>query len=62
MPCVMTVYVRAGSCNLDTQTIKHVLLHCPLLNDIRDKYGIVNVEDGVMNDGFLTEMESVFGI
>ena len=53
---------RLCSCNLDTQTIKHVLLHCPLLNDIRDKYGIVNVEDGVMNDGFLTEMESVFGI
>ena len=53
---------RLCPCNSDTQTIKHVLLHCPLLNEPRDRYGIVNVKDGVMNDGFLTEMESVLGI
>ena len=49
-------------CNHDTQTIRHVLLHCPLLNEPRDRYGIENVENGVMNDGFLIEMESVLGI
>ena len=53
---------RLCPCNSDTQTIRHVLLHCPLLNEPRDRYGIENVENGVMNDGFLTEMESVFGI
>ena len=53
---------RLCPCNLDTQTIRHVLLVCPLLNELRDRYGIENVENGVMNDGFLIEMERVFGI
>ena len=53
---------RLCLCGLDTQTIKHVLLHCPLLNGIRERYGVVNVELGVMNDGFLTGMEKVLGI
>ena len=51
---------RRCPCTLDTQTIKHVLLHCPLLNEICDRY--VNVQHGVMNDGFLIEMEKVLGI
>ena len=53
---------RLCLCNLETQTIKHVLLDCPLLNQLRNQYGIENVESGVMNDGFLTEMERVLGI
>ena len=58
----MTRDERLCSCNLDTQTIKHVLLHCPLLNELRDQHGIQTVEEGVMNDCFLTEMERVYGI
>ena len=53
---------RLCSCNTDVQTVKHVLLDCPLLNQLRTQYGIENVENGVMNDGFLTEMERVLGI
>ena len=44
------------------QTIKHVLLHCPLLHEIREKYGVVDVVDGIMNDGFLIEMEHILEI
>ena len=29
---------RLCKCNTAIQTISHVLLHCPMLNDIRDKY------------------------
>ena len=53
---------RLCLCNREIQTVKHVLLDCPLLNQLRTQYGIENVENGVMNDGFLTEMERVLGI
>ena len=53
---------RVCSCNTDIQTVKHVVLHCPLLNDVRAKYDITDVETGVMNDGFLVEMENVLGV
>ena len=53
---------RLCLCNREIQTVKHVLLNCPLLNQLRTQYGIENVENGVMNDGFLTEMERVLGI
>ena len=53
---------RRCPCNLNTQTIKHVQLHCPLLNEIHGRYGIVNVQHGVMNDDFLIVMEKVHGI
>ena len=53
---------RICTCSMGTQTIKHVLLHCPLLNSIRIKYGIVDIENGVNCDGFLLEMESILCI
>ena len=39
-----------------------VLLVCPLLQDIRAKYGISGVENGVMSDAFLIEMECILDI
>ena len=44
------------------QSLKHVLLDCHLLNEIRMKYGVTDVEQGVMNDCFLVEMEHILGI
>ena len=53
---------RLCTCNSDIQSLKHVLLHCPLLNYIRTKHQIIDVNNGVMNDNFLVEMESLLGI
>ena len=53
---------RLCVCNAGIQTITHVLLHCTLLNNIREKYGIVDVVDGIMEDNFLLEMERTPGI
>ena len=53
---------RICSCSTDIQTVQHVLLHCPLLNCIREKYGVVDVENGVNCDGFLLEMECILSI
>ena len=58
----MTREQRLCSCNRDIQTIGHVVLHCPLLADVRAIFGINDVETGVMNDGFLVEMEKVLGV
>jgi len=33
-----------------------------MLNEIRVKYGVVDVQNGVMCDDFLLEMECVLGI
>ena len=49
-------------CNTGVQTVKHVFLHCPLLNDIQHKYGIVDIEHDIHNDKFLLEMECILGI
>ena len=43
--------------NTSIQTLSHVLLHCPELNDIREKYNVENVAEGVMKENFLLEME-----
>ena len=53
---------RICICNAGIQTIKHVLLHCPLLDQIREKYGIVDVQNEILNDNFLLEMECTLGI
>ena len=53
---------RLCSCNNDIQTIQHVLLHCPLLNRIREKYGIVDVVNGINSVDFLIEMECILNI
>ena len=48
---------RLCSCNTDVQTVKHVLMDCPLVLDLREAHNISDVESGVMNDFFLLEME-----
>ena len=53
---------RLCSCNTDIQTIDHVILHCPLLTDVRVRCGITDVETGVMDDKFLVEMEMLLGV
>ena len=53
---------RLCVCNMGVQTIGHVILHCPLLDEIRAKYNVVGVEDGVMKENFLIEMERTLGI
>ena len=53
---------RLCKCNNEVQTLKHILMSCPLLNEIRDKYGVVDVVNGVFNDGFLLEMECILDI
>ena len=40
----------------------HILLVCPLLQNVCEKYGISDIENGVMNDAFLIEMECILGI
>ena len=49
-------------CDSGLQTVSHVLLHCPLLNAIRMEHGVVDVENGVMNESYLIEMERILGI
>ena len=53
---------RICNCNSGIQTIKHVLLHCPLLVQIREKYDIGDIENGIYCDSFLLEMECILGI
>ena len=53
---------RLCICNSDIQTLKHCLLYCPLLVSIREKYQIVDVENGVLNANFLIEMERILGL
>ena len=53
---------RLCRCNTGIQTIEHVFLHCPLLVGTREKYSVVDVENGVMNENFLVEMEHTLGI
>ena len=53
---------RLCKCGMDIQSLRHVLLDCHLLNDIRDKYTIVDVENGVMKECFLLEMEAILDI
>ena len=53
---------RICSCNTGVQSIKHVLLRCPLLGQIREKYDVMDIESGISNENFLLEMESILGI
>ena len=53
---------RLCLCNNDLQTISHVMLHCPILTALREKYAVVDVENGLMIDNFLLEMEKALGI
>ena len=53
---------RLCTCNAGIQTISHVLLQCPLLDDIREKHAVTNVAEGIMNENFLLEMEHALGI
>ena len=53
---------RLCLCNTGLQTVKHVLMDCPLLLDLQQKHDITDVEGGVMNDLFLLEMEKTLGV
>ena len=53
---------RLCMCNTGLQTVKHVLMDCPLLLDLQQKHDITDVEGGVMNDLFLLEMEKTLGV
>ena len=53
---------RVCACNMGVQTVRHICMVCPLLQDIREKYEIDSVEKGVGNDDFLVEMECILGI
>ena len=53
---------RLCVCNTGVQTVSHVFLHCPLLDDIREKYNVVDIAEGIMKENFLLEMECALGI
>ena len=53
---------RLCSCNLGIQTIKHVIMECPLLQAARVNYEIDSLEKGISNDDYLMEMECILGI
>ena len=53
---------RLCKCNSDIQTVAHVLLHCHLVNGIREKYGVVDIESGITNEDYLIEMEHTLDI
>ena len=53
---------RICKCNNDIQTIKHVITDCHLLQDLRLKYGVTDFFSGLLNEDFLTEMESLLEI
>ena len=52
---------RLCSCNLEVQTLRHCLLVCPLLHDLREMYDITSVEQAMSNPDiadFLYKMET----
>ena len=53
---------RYCCCNTGIQTVRHVLLDCPLLIELRERYNVVDVENGVMNECFWVEMERILGV
>ena len=53
---------RLCLCNTGIQTIKHVLVECPMLQTARVKYGVDSVERGISSDDYLMEMECILGI
>ena len=50
---------RVCKCNSGVQTLRHCLLHCPLLADVQQAYQITDIENGVTKTGFLLEMERI---
>ena len=53
---------RYCCCNTGIQTVRHVLLDCPLLIELRERYNVVDVENGVKNECFWVEMERILGV
>ena len=53
---------RLCACYMGIQTVKHVVMECPLLADAREQFGVEDLVNGVMNDGYLLEMEKVLGV
>ena len=53
---------RVCKCNNGIQSLRHVVLMCPLLRNIRDKYNVTDLQNGVMNEQFLMEMEIILEI
>ena len=53
---------RLCKCNTAVQTLKHVIIDCPLLDRLRDEHSVGDIESGVMNDFFLLEMEKTLEI
>lgn len=53
---------RYCCCNTGLQTVKHVLLECPLLIELRERHNVVDIEHGIMNECFLVEMERALGV
>ena len=45
-------------CNNDIQTLRHVILRCPLVGEVRVKYKIETTEEALLNPNFLMEMEN----
>ena len=50
---------RVCKCNSGVQTLRHCLLHCPLLADVQQAYQVTDIENGVTKTGFLLEMERI---
>ena len=53
---------RVCRCNMGVQTVRHVIMDCPLLQISRQKHGIDNLQSGITNDDFLVEMECTLNI
>ena len=53
---------RLCICNNDIQTLRHVLLICPLIAELRQKYNIETIEEAISNANFLIEMEKILKI
>ena len=53
---------RQCACNMGIQTVKHVTMECPMLVEIREKYGITDVQKGLSSDDVLLCIECVLGI
>ena len=53
---------RLCKCNTYVQTLKHVIMDCPLLRGLREEHAILDIESGVMNDLFLLEMEKTLEV
>ena len=56
---------RMCLCNTDIQTLRHCLLVCPLLQNLREKYNITSVENAATRTAiasFFNEMENILNI